>query len=114
MSLELMRVVVGACSRSDAPRFRAMLVSKPRTTIRLGAPTFGGLVCISTGSSSRLLVFRLETEAAAAPIAPVGEARLEPLNEAKLAQAEFDRSRIVAIAPLQCCRDTSGPGIGGW
>jgi hypothetical protein len=24
MSLELMRVVVGACSRSDAPRFRAM------------------------------------------------------------------------------------------
>jgi GNAT superfamily N-acetyltransferase len=53
-----------------------------------------GLVRILTGSSSRLLVFRLETEAAAGPIAPVGEVRLEPLNEEKLARTAptFDDS----------------------
>ncbi len=59
---------------------------KLRSAIRLVRSDRERLVRILTGSSSRLLVFLLETEAAAsAPVAPVPEARLEPLNEEQLA-----------------------------
>jgi RimJ/RimL family protein N-acetyltransferase len=59
---------------------------KLRSAIRLLRSDRKRLVRILTGSSSRLLVFLLETEAAAsAPIAPVPGARLEPLSEEQLA-----------------------------
>lgn len=59
---------------------------KLRSAIRAVRSDRERLVPILTGSSSRLLVFRLDTEAsAAAPVAPVPDARLEPLNENQLA-----------------------------
>jgi len=60
---------------------------KLRSAIQLVRSDREQLVRVLTGSSSRLLVFRLETEAWAPPVAPVGEARLEPLNEEQLVQA---------------------------
>lgn len=59
---------------------------KLQSAIRLIRSDRKRLVASLTGSSLRLLVFQLETEAAtSAPVAPVLGARLEPLNEEQLA-----------------------------
>lgn len=59
---------------------------KLRTAISLLRSDRERLVRNLTGSSSRLLVFLLETETVAfVPVAPLPEARLEPLNEEQLA-----------------------------
>jgi RimJ/RimL family protein N-acetyltransferase len=59
--------------------------TKLRSAIRLMRSDRQRLVSILTGSSSRMLVFRVETAAAPAPVPPIPDAQLEPLNEDQLA-----------------------------
>lgn len=59
---------------------------KLRSAIRLARSDRGELIRTLTGNSSRLLVFRLDTETAtSAPVAPVPEVQFVPLNEEQLA-----------------------------
>jgi RimJ/RimL family protein N-acetyltransferase len=77
-----MRLSLSSSDRWAGPAWQRKL----RTAIRLLRSDRERLVRNLTGSSSRLLVFLLETEAVTSvPVAPVPDARLEPLNEEQLA-----------------------------